>query len=113
MRVQLLIEGADAVSAAHGLAAMPGVEATVTVPDAGQPHKDMAAISAIATIVGLVSGGVGLADTLLRWRRLWRERGTRQLDRVVLVVDGQRASLDGLAEAELRALLERDDATRS
>ncbi|MGW4028389.1 hypothetical protein ACWEFL_03560 [Streptomyces sp. NPDC004838] len=103
MTVRILVEGNGFQSAAAELAALDGVHDDVE-PVPGDPTVKEPVLVTVAAIVGITAGSAALAEQIMRWWKRWKGRPDRP-DRVVVIIDGRRTSLDSLDEAALARLL--------
>lgn len=106
MTVQILIEGNGFEPAARELAALPGFHDDIELIP-GDPTNKEPVLLTIGAIVGIAAGSAALAEQIMRWWRRWKGRPDCP-ERIVLVVEGRRLSIDSLDENALRRLASAD-----
>jgi len=116
MPTRLIIEGTGAADAAETLAHVPGLRLKITEQTVRERTKDLVVLSITATIVGIASSAVTIADHIMRWRKAQRDNDAGSIERIVIVTGHERVSLDRVDVAELARLLAAggaDDGDRS
>jgi hypothetical protein len=102
-RVQIAIEGLDAVAATEALLALPGVEGSFAV----NPEVEREGVLAtIATIVGIVGGSMA-AEQIRKWHGEYRGNPEQpRIEKVLIVTPRGRILLENATTSEIAQALE-------
>ncbi len=106
--IQLEIEGQGAIAAAEDLLQTEGIQGQLEPMD-DEPERDLAMVTAIATIVSLALNAIELAEKIHGWYRAYRQRkdADKRIEKVLLIgKDGQRILLADASVEQIRRILE-------
>ena len=104
MRIE--IEGADAIKVAQDILEMEGVQGSYEVISEVQKEGTLATI---ATIIGIISGTIAIAEKLYQLKRKIDSPETPKIERVLIVSkNGDRLLLKDATLEQLQKLLEQE-----
>ncbi|MEO0406481.1 MAG: hypothetical protein AAF289_03925 [Cyanobacteria bacterium P01_A01_bin.135] len=106
--IQLEIEGQGAIAAAEELLSTGGIQGQLEPTD-DEPERDLATITAIATIASLTLTAIELAEKIYGWYQAYRQRqdADKRIEKVLLIgKDGQRILLADASVEQIRRILE-------
>lgn len=102
--IQVVIEGTDAVAATAALLALPGVSGSFEV---SQEVEKEGTLAAIATLVGIVGGGMAIAEQIRKWYGEYRGNlESPRIEKVLIVTERGRIYLEGATTEEIAKALE-------
>jgi hypothetical protein len=105
--IQIAIEGADAVAATEALLALPGISGAFELSGElpGEVEKE-GVLATIATIVGIVGGGMAAAEQIRKWHGEYRGSLEQpRIEKVLIVTERGRIYLEGATTEEIAKAL--------
>jgi hypothetical protein len=104
-KIQLAIEGQNAVEATKELLEIP--EISGDWQPVGGTQRELA-LATIATIVGIVGGTIAIAEQIRKWYNEWKEgKSGKKIDKVVIIgAGGERLLLEGATAEDISKILE-------
>jgi hypothetical protein len=106
--IQIAIEGPDAVAATEALLALPEVSGAFEVLGevSGEVEKE-GVLATIATIVGIVGGGMAAAEQIRKWHGEYRGNPEQlRIEKVLIVTPRGRILLENATTSEIAQALE-------
>lgn len=105
--MQIEIQGQDAVPATEELLQIEGVQGSYQTVDAVEREVTLATI---ATIVGIASGSLAVAEKLYEWNKKYQNSqnpGGAKIEKVLIVAeDGRRLLLKDASVEQIKDILE-------
>lgn len=106
--MQIEIQGLDAVNATEELLRIEGVQGSYETLDAVEREGTLVTI---ATIVGIVSGSLTVAEKLYQWNKKYQQSlenpGGAKIEKVLIVAeDGRRLLLQDATVEQIKNILE-------
>ena len=103
--IKFVIEGNDAIAATEELLAMDGIEGSYTINEELEREPLLATI---ASIVGIVSGTLAVAEQIRKWYQEYKEGKSGKRIAKVLIVgrNGDRLLLENATIEQIRKVLE-------
>jgi hypothetical protein len=103
-RIQIAIEGLDAVAATEALLALPGISGSVE--RVGEDEKE-GTLATIATIIGIVGGSMAAAEQIRKWHGEYRGNPEQpRIEKVLIVTPRGRILLENATTSEIAQALE-------
>ena len=103
--IQIAVEGPAAIQATEALLALP--EITGSFETQGDVERE-GTLATIATIVGLVGGGMAIAEQLRKWHGEYQmsQQGEARIEKVLIVTPRGRLLLENATTDEIAKALE-------
>ncbi len=102
-KIQIAIEGPDAVEATQALMAIPALSGEWQMPEGDRKG----ALATLAIIVGIVGGTITAAEQIRKWWQEWKKgKSGKTIEKAVLVVKEKRVLLEGASVDEIKAVLD-------
>jgi hypothetical protein len=102
--IRIAIEGPDAVAATEALLALPEISGSFEV--SGEVEKE-GVLATIATIVGIVGGGMAAAEQIRKWHGEYRGNPEQlRIEKVLIVTPRGRILLENATTSEIAQALE-------
>ena len=103
-KIQIAIEGPDAVEATQALMDIPALSGEWQMPEGDR--KD-GGLTTIALIVGIAGGTITAAEQIRKWWQEWKKgKSGKTVEKAVLVCKAKRVLLEGASVDEIKALLD-------
>lgn len=100
--MQIEIEGQDAIQATEELLTLEGIEGSYETTD--EVEKEGTLVT-IATIIGIVSGGVTIAQPIYNWFQ--KNHQSKRIEKAMIIYpDGRRLLLKNATLGQIKAFLE-------
>jgi hypothetical protein len=108
MKIEIEIEGRDAIKATEELLAIEGLEGSYQTIDEVERETTLATI---ATIVGIVSGTLTVAESIYKWKEKYQKSlenttGARIEKVLIITADNHRLLLKDATLEQIKAILE-------
>jgi len=100
--IRITIEGKGAVTAAQALVNLPGVSGSWA--ESGEVTRE-GALEVIATIVGLVSGGLSAAEQIRKWHEEYSGSETNKIENVVIITPKERIAIEDATPEQIAKVL--------
>ncbi|MBD2079799.1 hypothetical protein [Leptolyngbya sp. FACHB-17] len=101
-RIRITIEGKGAIVAAEALVNLPGVSGSW---EASDEVKRDGALEVIATIVGLVSGGLSAAEQIRKWYEEYHGSEANKIENVVIITPKERIAIEDATPEQIAKVL--------
>ncbi len=103
-KIQLSIEGQDAAAATRALVQIADIKADWQ--PVGDNQKELT-LAAIATIVGITGGTLGIAEQIRKWYREWKKApAAKKIEKVVLIGPDRRILLENASVEDIKSILD-------
>lgn len=100
--IRITIEGKGAIAAAEALVNLPGVSGSW---EASDEVKRDGALEVIATIVGLVSGGLSAAEQIRKWYEEYHGSEANKIENVVIITPKERIAIQDATPEQIAKVL--------